>query len=309
MVKHLYVMSDTHDDLEAVARAVDFSKSEGLPNSSWVHVGDLSLRPYTFAALRKLASDRNVPEFVISKKAHNIRVLEDYKRVLDESGLPYVAIPGNYDGPLGEVFGKNDLHNKTSSLEGLTVAGYGGGGNADDDWIGPGHMELLYRIGEIQLFDPKELNKLLRDNNPRIAVIHNPPYGLCDDMFNGQNVGTPTSTRYLQEDNDLALILSGHIHEAGPNRNNPAGVFGVRAIRKANEKTCYVVNPGNLGRFELINPQTLETARAFPYGTFVRVDTEDDGTPIRLVQYSTSEEGRRIGQVRVMRDIDLTKAA
>ncbi|MBS3074639.1 metallophosphoesterase family protein [Candidatus Pacearchaeota archaeon] len=300
-MKHIYAISDTHDDLEAVARAVDFMKAEGLKNSRIIHVGDLSLRPYTLLAWQQLLKSGDVEEFRKAKRTHNEGILREYKRILDASGMPYTTIPGNYDGPLGEVFGDKDIHNKALNLEGITVAGYGGGGNLDDDWIGQGNLVPLYRMGEIQLFDPKELRTLLEKENPQIAVIHNPPYGLCDDMHNGKHVGTPTSRRYLQEDNNLRLVLSGHIHEAGPNGNNLNGVGGVNGIEKKNGEACIVINPGNLGRFELIDPETLETARQFDYGTFVRVDVEDDGAPEKLLQYTVQEEWRRIGQVRLMR--------
>jgi len=42
------------------------------------------------------------------------------------------------------------------------------------------------------------------------------------------------------------------------------------------------------------------------YGTFVRVDIEEDGTPVRVKQFSVQESGRQIGQVREMGDFNLT---
>jgi len=312
MVNHLYVMSDTHDDLEAVKRAVDFMQSEGLEGARIIHAGDLALKPYTREALDSLLETRDVRTFLAAKTRHNEGVLRGYKELFDTSGIPYTVIPGNYDGSLTGIFGDCDIHNRAVKIEELTVAGYGGGGNLDEQWIGPGNIELLARFGEIELFNPNDLETLLRKNNPDIAVIHNPPYGLCDDMYPGaqvQHAGTPTSRRYLQENNNLKLVISGHIHEAGPNGNNPNGVIGIAAVRKNNGEIGYVVNPGNLGRFELVDSRTLETSRQFPYGTFVRVDIEDDGTPVNLTQYTVKEEGRTIGEVRVMRDIDLTKAA
>ncbi len=308
MVKHFYAMSDTHDDLEAVARAADFIKSEGLKDSYIIHAGDLALRPYTAKDLKDLLESGDGARFLEAKRRHNERVLIDYRGILDSCRMLYVAIPGNYDGSLKNVFGRCNIHNERRDYDGVTIVGYGGGGDADSPWIGPGHIQLLADNGEIEMFDPKTLDKLLRDNDPQIAVIHNPPQGFCDDMYNGKNVGTPTSRKYLEENNKLKLVVSGHIHEAGPNGNNPNGVRGVRAFRREDGSICYIVNPGNLGRFEMMNPETLETERQFPYGTFVRIDTEDDGTPISLTQYSVAESPRGIGQVKVMRKVDLKAA-
>jgi Icc-related predicted phosphoesterase len=305
MVKSLYVMSDTHDDLEAVARAVDFAKSEGKEGSRIVHVGDLALRPYTKESLDKLVKDRDFENFILEKREHNEGVLSEYKDILNSSGMPFTVIPGNYDGNLNEIFGDADIHNKIDDWNGVRVIGYGAGGNLDEEWIGPGHMQLLVKLGEIEMFNGKELDNLLKKNKPSIAVIHNPPYGFCDDMFNGEHVGTPTTTRYMQENDGLKLVLSGHIHEAGPNANNPNGVNGISGIQRESGERTIVVNPGNLGRFGILNPQTLDSVREFDYGTFVRVDIEEDGEPVRVKQYSVQEDNNTIGKVREIGDFDL----
>ncbi|RMD46211.1 hypothetical protein D6829_00060 [Candidatus Pacearchaeota archaeon] len=298
MGSHLYVMSDTHDDLEATSRAVDFAESEGFENSAIIHVGDFLLRPYERQSLESLVIDRDIGRFISEKRKTSQRKLKGYQDIFENSQIPYLVIPGNYDGDLGGVFGENDIHNKKSGFNGIRIVGYGGGGNLDEPWVGPPHIKLLVNLREITLFDKDSLLKLLEDNNPQIAVIHNPPYGFCDDMFNGQHVGTPTTTRYMQENNNLKLVLSGHIHEAGPNGNNPNGVRGISGIKREDGSKVIVVNPGNLGRFELMNPRTLEPTIKFDYGTFARVDIEEDGTPVMVTQYSVKEGKRAIGDVR-----------
>lgn len=307
MKRSLYVMSDTHDDLEAVERAVDFAKAEAREGSRIVHVGDLALRPYTKDALDGLVRTKDVEGFLREKREHNGSVLRGYKNILDNSGMPYTVIPGNYDGNLKGIFGVKDIHNMAVEFDGIRVVGYGAGGNLDEEWIGPGHMQLLVRLGEIEMFNPKELKTLMEKNKPVIAVIHNPPYGLCDDMFNGEHVGTPTTTQYIQQNDGLKLVLSGHIHEAGPNANNPNGVNGISGIDKGDGDRTIVINPGNLGRFGLLNPQTLEPVREFDYGTFVRVDIEDDGTPVEVTQYTVQGEGRKVGEVREIGRFSLTQ--
>ena len=306
MVKSLYIMSDTHDDLEAVARAVDFAKSEGIEGSRIVHVGDLALRPYTREDLASVMQTRDGKSFVDAIQKRTSQVHSSYKQLLESSNLPFTVIPGNYDSSLTQSFGDNDIHNRAVNWDQIKVVGYGAGGNLDEEWIGPGHMQPVFQLGQIQRFNPLELKALLESNKPAIAVIHNPPYGLCDDMFNGQHVGTPTSRSYIEQADGLKLVLSGHIHEAGPNANNPNGVNGISGIDKGNGNRTIVINPGNLGRFGILNPQTLDPTREFDYGTFVRVDIEEDGTPVRFKQFSVQESGRQIGQVREMGDFNLT---
>ncbi len=298
-------MSDTHDDLEAVARAVDFAKSEGLEGSRIVHVGDLALRPYTREDLESVIKTRDGKTFIDAIKKRTGQVYGTYRDILESSGMPFTVIPGNYDSSLTASFGEADIHNIAVDWDGIKVVGYGAGGNLDEDWIGPEHMQVVVRLKQIQMFNPLELATLLESNSPSIAVIHNPPYGLCDDMFNGQHVGTPTSRGYIEKAEGLKLVLSGHIHEAGPNANNPNGVNGISGIERENGSKVIVVNPGNLGRFGILHPHTLDPVREFDYGTFVRVDIEDDGTPVKVTQYTVQEEGRGIGQVKEMGMFDL----
>jgi Icc-related predicted phosphoesterase len=305
MVRNLYVMSDTHDDLEAVRRALDYAEAEGLENSRIIHAGDLSLRPYTKDSLDRLVESKDISDFLSEKRAHNEGILKGYNELFESSGMPFTVIPGNYDGNLRKIFGENDIHNRSIEIGGIKMVGYGAGGNLDEEWIGPGHIQLLLQMGEIELFKSDDLRNLLERNHPDIAVIHNPPYGFCDDMFNGQHVGTPTSTKYMQHNDGLKLILSGHIHEAGPNGNNPNGVRGIARIERESGEGTIIINPGNLGRFDLIDSRTLENARTFDYGTFARVDVEDDGTPIKVIQYSVQEKGKTIGEVRILNEVNL----
>lgn len=305
MVKSLYTIADTHDDLEAMARAVDFAKSEGNADSRLVYVGDLALRPYTKKDLDAVLETRDYGGFVEAIKSRTRGLHADYKKILEASGMPFTVIPGNYDSSLTESFGEADIHNRAVSWDGIKVVGYGAGGNFDDPWIGQNHLRPVFELGQIQLFNPLELKALLKDNTPSIAVIHHPPYGLCDIMFDGKHVGTPTSRAYIEESSGLKLVLSGHIHEAGPTANNPKKVRGISGIDKGNGNKTIVVNPGNLGRFGMLNHRTLDPTIEFDYGTFARVDIEDDGTPVRVIQYSVKESPKGIGQVRQIGDFSL----
>lgn len=161
---------------------------------------------------------------------------------------------------------------------------------------------MLNQIGEIVPFDHNELYNFLKKEEPEIVLTHNPPYNFCDDMFNGQNVGTPATEAYIQE-NSPKLVLAGHIHEAGPSGNNPRGIKGVARHNDPHYGDTIIINPGNLGRFELLTFPELKTHMQFDYGTFSELYLEDNGTPKKVVQYSLSAPGRKVGKVNKLEEI------
>ena len=300
MTQKIFVASDIHDDVEALDNFVDYAQSNN--SDRIVLLGDLSLRPYSLDSWVNLMSKydeakddatkiESTETFVKEKRAYNNITLNDMKKILDDSGIPYNVIPGNYDSNFSNVFGNKNLHLSSTKIGDAKVSGYGGA----DQY--PSHIHPLVQLGEIVEFDHVELYNFLNQEKPDIGFIHNPPQGYCDDLYNGDHVGTRASTQYIHE-NYPKLILSGHIHEAGPNGNNPNGVMGIRRIDKNIKESTYVINPGNLGRFELINSDNLETDREFPYGTFVEIDIEDDGTPKEIKQYTLQAKDRNIGKIR-----------
>jgi len=284
-MKRLYIASDIHDDIESLEKFVDYAQAKNADNI--LLLGDLSLRPYNKDSLDRLIESKDLGNFVEEKRIYNSSTLNDMRGILDDSGISYNVIPGNYDSNFSDIFGKNNLHLNSRNIGEAKISGYGG---ADDF---PAHIKLLNDIGEIVNFNHNELYDFLDQEKPDIGIIHNPPKGYCDDFYDGRHVGTPSSTQYIHE-NFPKLILSGHIHEAGPNGNNPNGVKGIRVIENdVTGDTTHVINPGNLGRFELINPRSLESDREFDYGTFVELKIRDDGTPKRLMQYALPKDNKK----------------
>ncbi len=296
MIEKLLICSDIHDDVKALETFVDYAQAQEADRI--LILGDMGLRPYTPRDLEQLLIGRDEQRFIQSKRSHSRQVLGEMKQLIDQSGIPLVMVPGNYDGTQDSeaVFGESNLHKKTTRFGNASVVGYGG---ADANL---GHIELLQRLGEIERFDHQELYDLLTNKQADICMIHNPPRGLCDDMFNGQNVGTPATTQYIL-DNSPKLVLSGHIHESGPLGNNPSGVKGVRVYQnpKTGEDTL-ILNPGNLGRFELIDSRTLEPIRQFDYGTFMEVNIDKNGTPQSVSSYNLQTRDRTIGDVRKLEE-------
>src|SRR3990167_4673197 len=140
MTEKLFIASDIHDDVEALEVFVDFAQAQQADRI--LLLGDLSLRPYTAQDLQNLVAQstaQGIPQsavqtFIDAKNRHNSKMLTEMKRKMDSSGIPYQVIPGNYDGSLQQIFGKKDLHLKTTQFGEAKVAGYGG---ADEF---PGHI-------------------------------------------------------------------------------------------------------------------------------------------------------------------------
>ncbi|MBI4145673.1 metallophosphoesterase family protein [Candidatus Woesearchaeota archaeon] len=327
----LWIGSDVHGDVDALEQMVRYATAQGVRNSRLVVAGDLSLRAYTLDQANRYAAEsdqalEDAPDafrgaqtaFKSAARDHNVRnTLGPMKTILERSGMPFNVIPGNYDHNFTDVFGAANLHLASTRFGGAKVFGYGG---ADE---GPGHLwgnKFVWngidvridmrKLLEICPFDHDELYGALVREQPDIAIVHNPPLGLCDDMFDGNNVGTHATRKFMLERlharRPLKLGISGHVHEAGPNGNNPHHVAGINGLVEGALKTV-VVNPGNLGRYAMINKDTLAEVRAFPYGTFIRVDCEDDGTPRACEQYSltpqTSLNTRSFGAVRQLRRV------
>lgn len=282
MTERVYVASDVHDDVEALAKFADFAQAQEADKV--LFLGDFSLRPYTRESLETLAQSPQQREdferFISDKQSHNEGVIREMKGILDATGIDYLVIPGNYDPNTEHIFGARDIHKKTAQLKDATIVGYGG---AD---AYPQQIMPLVQMGEIVPYDHAELFNTLDDEKADILMLHNPPRGLCDDMFNGAHPGSSAASEYIHA-NVPKLALAGHIHEAGPLGNNPNGRKGIAKLG-----STYIVNPGNLGRFELVNPD-LSTQMAFPYGTFVGMELEDDGSLTSLTQYSIAgKEGK-----------------
>ncbi|MFC1686209.1 metallophosphoesterase [Nanoarchaeota archaeon] len=293
-----FVCSDVHDDYDALKTFADYAQSQDASNI--LIAGDLSLRPYTKGGIEELINNNDVKTFIKSKREHNEGVLKGMKEILDGSGIPYQLIPGNYDSneSFEKVFGDKSLHLKTSKLGDLKIGGYGG---AD---AYPEHMMRLAEIGEVVDFKHEELYEFLKREKPDVGLIHNPPQGMCDDMFNGENVGTPATTKYIAEEGPK-LILSGHIHEAGPNGGNQKDVYGISGYENDETgKLTVVLNPGNLGRFELLDPRSLEHSMQFDYGTFSSFEMDEEKVK-RVIQYSVKAPERSVGDVKIIIELNL----
>lgn len=99
------------------------------------------------------------------------------------------------------------IHNQTVNIDTVSVYGYGNVSNLP--------QSVSYRSWEKSEEEiANDLEKLHENasNKFKIAVIHNPPFGVMDQMRN-ENVGSQ-SIRLFIEQRKPDLVLTGHIHEA-----------------------------------------------------------------------------------------------
>jgi Icc-related predicted phosphoesterase len=293
-MKKLILVSDIHEDLESLAKAVDYAQAKEADHI--LCAGDFSLMPFKKEHILALQQTQDLEAFVKAKREYNSGRINEIKAIFDGSGIPYNVVPGNYDPELSDIFAEHDLHKKTAQLGNAKIFGYGG---AD---AFPDHILSMVELGEIVDFDPEELYNLLNRENPDIVLSHIPPRGACDTIHDGERGGTIATTKYVMENmaagKNPKLIVAGHIHESGPYANNPKNVKGVMSVPNPDGHRTVVVNPGNIGRF-----------MQFDFGTFVEMDIEEDGKPLLIVQYSIQGDDKKIIDPKQIGEYDFRDVA
>ncbi len=300
----LVIASDIHDDVEALNYVAEYSACQEV--DAILLAGDLSLRPYNTQDLEQLLASKTedgfpesaLQKFVQAKNDHNFQVLSSMKAILGRSGVPFYVIGGNYDPLLSPIFGNKDLHTSTTKLGTIKMAGYGGA----DEY--PPHIILLAQLGQIVPYSSDDLYEFLSKEMPDICLVHNPPEGICDATYNGSHAGDSKFRRFIAK-HSPKLVISGHIHESGPNSNNPLGIAGLGIyINGSTEKVTVAVNPGNLGRYDAVSFPSLETEMSFDHGTFMRVDMDQDGTPFLVRSFSIQPVDERGKKEILQRTLD-----
>src|SRR3989344_6621392 len=98
MTEKLFIASDIHDDVEALATFADFAQAQQADRI--LLLGDLSLRPYTAQDLQTLLAQQrqqgipqlSIQAFIDAKNRHNNATLNEMKGIMDKSGIPYHVI-------------------------------------------------------------------------------------------------------------------------------------------------------------------------------------------------------------------------
>jgi Icc-related predicted phosphoesterase len=252
----LFVLGDSHEDHASLERAVTYIGAQSP--DLLVHLGDFSMQPYT----QKMADDLNrtgdMASFLQAKRAHNEGHIRADQRLIEDSGIPYLVVPGNYDPNLITLFGSNDLHNRSTVIGDIMVAGYGG-------WMRqPPHIETLVQLGEIVPYSERELFETVVATEPDVLLMHGPAHGMNDRVADGTRVGSRAAAQAVAAVKPY-LVLSGHVHEAR----------GSVVDRHETGGFTVAVNPGNVGA---VPPE--------PHiRTFAGITTDEIGRPMNVTWY------------------------
>ncbi len=164
--------------------------------------------------------------------------LEDYKGVaadildrIDGEGSFVKVVPGNMDNEdILELLIRNrvNLHKDIFSMESYDFVGFGGGRT-------PPGIETPFEPEDAE--SGRTLEQLLErtKSEHRVIVSHEPPKNtLVDRTSDGEQVGSESLRRLLEEE-EVDLVVCGHIHEArGEDNVNGTVVVNPGPVKQGN---------------------------------------------------------------------------
>lgn len=161
--------------------------------------------------------------------------LEEILEAFNEQRKLAKAVPGNMD-PEEDCVGtlidyRMNLHKNVASFDAFDAIGFGGGITPFGTPFEPEEDEIKDVLSQLY-------GRMQADT--RVAVIHQPPFGIAADVTDGDHVGSK-AVRDLIEETDLDVVVTGHVHEgrsidtlAGTTVINPGpvqeGYYGIMEI-------------------------------------------------------------------------------
>ena len=131
-------------------------------------------------------------------------------------GQPVLIVPGNMDNrdvvpDLWEEAGLRMLHRSSFCCADLGFLGMGGMVARDPRRLGD---PARYYHRENEVYETlAAAYHYIADARIKIVIVHQPPWGAQDTLYNGESSGS-VSLRRFAEDYQPDLMLCGHIHEA-----------------------------------------------------------------------------------------------
>lgn len=158
-------------------------------------------------------------------------------KALADLGLPVLIVPGNTDPrehaeEIWREMGFTNLHRSSCVIEGFGFIGMGGIVPRDQKRIGDPRR---YYFSDEDVYQSlarshEEISGLER----RIVLAHQPPRGVVDTLYNGQDSGGRGLRKFV-EDFEPDLLICGHIHEArGESSLGKTKVVNVGELRQGN---------------------------------------------------------------------------
>lgn len=131
-------------------------------------------------------------------------------------GPPALIVPGNMDRrdvvpDLWEAAGLLMLHRSSFCLEDVGFLGMGGMMAKDPRRLGD-PARYYHRDDEVYETLAAAYQDI-SDTRIKIVVVHQPPQGAQDTLYNGESSGSVRLRRFVEE-YQPDLLLCGHIHEA-----------------------------------------------------------------------------------------------
>jgi len=150
-------------------------------------------------------------------------------------GPPVLIVPGNMDRrdtiyPLWEEAGFILLHQSAFRYKGYSFLGLGGMVSLDPRRLADPNR-FYHRDEEVYAILEKAYLKV-SDARRKIVIVHQPPRGAQDLLYNGEISGSSGLRRFI-EDYHPDLVLCGHIHEGrGECRIGSTLVINVGELRQ-----------------------------------------------------------------------------
>jgi hypothetical protein len=131
-------------------------------------------------------------------------------------GLPVLIVPGNMDHrdvvhDLWNEAGLRMLHRTTLRFADLGFLGMGGMVVRDARRL-KDPTRYYHRDEDVYEILARSYQDI-SDARIRIVVVHQPPRGAQDTLYNGESSGSASLRRFIEE-YQPSLLLCGHIHEA-----------------------------------------------------------------------------------------------
>ncbi|MDD4652501.1 MAG: metallophosphoesterase [Methanothrix sp.] len=131
-------------------------------------------------------------------------------------GAPVLIVPGNMDHKdvvpdLWVQAGLQMLHRSFSRHAGLGFLGMGGIVARDPRRLGD-PARYYHQDGEVYE-NLKAIYPKIADTKIKIIIVHQPPRGVQDTLYNGESSGSVSLRRFVEE-HQPDVVLCGHIHEA-----------------------------------------------------------------------------------------------
>jgi Icc-related predicted phosphoesterase len=179
--------SDIHNDIENIISYID--KISMMNFDVIILIGDFT--------------DYNIPRGFTSQDIGEL-IIEEFKTFKK----PILAVPGNFDKDLIEVFEKNEisLHARGKIIDNVGFYGFGGARTPFNTPLEPSEEEIKAGL--------KKGYEEIKNCKVKIQVTHMPPFNTKVDIaYTGAHIGSEVIREFIENFKPNVSICA-HVHEA-----------------------------------------------------------------------------------------------